>query len=110
MVDRVYVAKKPGLAPEETSLLADCRAFLGLTGLERIRIWNRYDAENIDAALFDYARRTVFSEPQLDESPTGRHLTVPRRCLPWSRCRDSLTSGRIRRPSASRCSAGGSAP
>lgn len=43
------------------------RAFLGLTGLERIRIWNRYDAENIDAALFDYARRTVFSEPQLDE-------------------------------------------
>ena len=67
MVDRVYVAKKPGLAPEETSLLADCRAFLGLTGLERIRIWNRYDAENIDAALFDYARRTVFSEPQLDE-------------------------------------------
>ena len=66
MVYRVFVEKRPGLAPECASLLADCRSFLGLTGLERVRIWNRYDAEGLDAALFERAKRTVFSEPQLD--------------------------------------------
>ncbi|MBE6939430.1 MAG: phosphoribosylformylglycinamidine synthase [Ruminococcaceae bacterium] len=66
MVYRVYVTKKPGLAPEAASLLADCRSFLGLQQLEDIRLWNRYDAEGIDAALFDYAKGTVFSEPQID--------------------------------------------
>ena len=36
---------------------------------------NRYDAENIDKALFDSAVNTVFSEPQVDnvsyEVPVG---------------------------------------
>lgn len=31
-----------------------------------MRIWNRYDVEGIDEALFAYATNTVFSEPQLD--------------------------------------------
>ena len=69
MVYRVFVTKKPGLAPEETSLLADCRSSLGLTGLEKIRIWNRYDAEGLEEDLFRYARTTVFSEPQIDDIP-----------------------------------------
>ena len=34
--------------------------------MEDVRIINRYDAENIDPELFDYAKKTVFSEPQLD--------------------------------------------
>ena len=66
MVYRVYVTKKPGLAPEDAALLADCRSFLGLSGLTAVKLWNRYDAEDIDATLFDYAKRTVFSEPQID--------------------------------------------
>ena len=66
MVYRVYVTKKPGLAPEEAALLADCRSFLGLSGLTAVKLWNRYDAEDMDATLFDYAKRTVFSEPQID--------------------------------------------
>ena len=66
MVYRVCVEKKPGLAPECASLLSDCRSFLDLEGLERVRIWNRYDAEGMDRDLFDYACTTVFSEPQLD--------------------------------------------
>ena len=66
MVYRVCVEKKPGLAPECASLLSDCRSFLDLKGLERVRIWNRYDAEGMDKDLFDYACTTVFSEPQLD--------------------------------------------
>ena len=66
MVYRVCVEKKPGLAPECAGLLSDCRSFLNLTGLENVRIWNRYDAEGMDKDLFDYACTTVFSEPQLD--------------------------------------------
>ena len=66
MVYRVCVEKKPGLAPECASLLSDCRSFLDLKGLENVRIWNRYDVEGIDEALFAYATSTVFSEPQLD--------------------------------------------
>ena len=66
MVYRVCVEKKPGLAPECASLLSDCRSFLDLRGLANVRIWNRYDVEGIDEALFAYATNTVFSEPQLD--------------------------------------------
>ncbi len=66
MVYRVYVTKKPGLAPEAASLLSDCRSFLGLSGLTDVKLWNRYDAEGLDEALFEYAKATVFSEPQLD--------------------------------------------
>ena len=66
MVYRVFVEKKPGLAPEAASLLADVRSFLGLTALEDLRILNRYDVEDIEEGLFTYAKTTVFSEPQLD--------------------------------------------
>ena len=66
MVYRVFVEKKPGLAPEAASLLADIRSFLGLTALEDLRILNRYDVEDIEEGLFHYAKTTVFSEPQLD--------------------------------------------
>ena len=66
MVYRVFVEKKPGLAPEAAGLLSDSRSFLGLTALENVRILNRYDVEGIEEGLFSYAVNTVFSEPQLD--------------------------------------------
>ncbi|MBE6913639.1 MAG: phosphoribosylformylglycinamidine synthase, partial [Ruminococcaceae bacterium] len=66
MVYRVFVEKKPGLAPEAAGLLSDCRSFLNLTALNAVRILNRYDVEGIDENLFSYAKSTVFSEPQLD--------------------------------------------
>ena len=66
MVFRVYVEKKPGLAPEAASLLSDARSFLGLQSLTGVRILNRYDVEDIAEELFAYAKTTVFSEPQLD--------------------------------------------
>ena len=34
--------------------------------LDNIRILNRYDVDHIDEQLFNYAKDTVFSEPQLD--------------------------------------------
>ncbi len=67
MVYRIYVEKKKGLANEAKSLLSDIKAFLGIEGIEDVRVVNCYDAENIDAELFDYCKKTVFSEPQLDD-------------------------------------------
>ncbi|MBO5500890.1 MAG: hypothetical protein J6A48_02590, partial [Clostridia bacterium] len=65
MVYRIYVEKKPELANEARALLSDANAFLGIKGLEKVRLINRYDVENITEELFDYAVGTVFSEPQL---------------------------------------------
>ena len=66
MVYRIFVEKKKELANEAKALLADARNLLGIAGLTDVRLLNRYDAENISPELFDYAVRTVFSEPQLD--------------------------------------------
>ncbi|MBE6556525.1 MAG: phosphoribosylformylglycinamidine synthase, partial [Ruminococcaceae bacterium] len=66
MVYRVYVEKKKELANEAASLKEEIRSLLRIDSVEDVRILNRYDVENIDKALFDYAVSTVFSEPQLD--------------------------------------------
>ena len=66
MVYRVFVEKKSELAHEAKALLGEVNAFLGIKTLEKVRVINRYDAENITPELFEYAKKTVFSEPQLD--------------------------------------------
>ncbi len=66
VVYRIYVEKRPELANEARSLYRDVRETLGIKSLEKLRLFNRYDVENISEELFGYARRTVFSEPQLD--------------------------------------------
>ena len=66
MVYRVFVEKKEGLTHEANALFADAKGLLGVVGLEKVRVLNRYDAENISEELFSYAIKTVFSEPQLD--------------------------------------------
>ena len=76
MVYRVYVEKKEGQTHEASSLLKEIRDFLQIHSLTGLRVLNRYDAENIDEALFRYAVNTVFSEPQVDnvsyEVPQGQ--------------------------------------
>ena len=67
MVYRVYVEKKCGLDNEARALLSEIKTFLGIDSVEKLRLLNRYDAENITKELFDYAIGTVFSEPQLDD-------------------------------------------
>nr|AIF26055.1 putative phosphoribosylformylglycinamidine synthase [uncultured bacterium Ad_125_D08] len=67
MVYRVYVEKKLGFDHEAAALHEELRSFLGLAGLAGVRILNRYDVENIDAALFDDAVENVFSEPMVDD-------------------------------------------
>ncbi len=80
MVYRVFVEKKKELANEAKSLLGDARSLLGIQSLEDVRVFNRYDAENITEELFNYAIKTVFSEPQLDiataELTAGDDATV----------------------------------
>ncbi len=66
MVYRVYVEKKQELANEAKSLLSDVKTFLGIQSLDNVRLFNRYDVENIEKELYEYAKTTVFSEPQLD--------------------------------------------
>ena len=66
MVLRIFVEKKPGLDNEARALENDAKTLLGIRGLEKVRLLNRYDAENISEELFRYAVKTVFSEPQLD--------------------------------------------
>ena len=68
MVYRIFVEKKKELANEAKALLTEARDILGIKGLEDIRLINRYDAEGIERDLFEYAVRTVFFEPQLDNA------------------------------------------
>ena len=86
MVDRLFVEKKPGFDNEARALLKDARSFLGLTRLTGLRLFNRYDVEGLDAALFARARATVFSEPQLDdvydELPEGEGVVFASEYLP----------------------------
>ncbi len=66
MVYRIFVEKKKELANEANALLGDAKNLLGIKNLTDVRVINRYDAENITKELFNYAVKTVFSEPQLD--------------------------------------------
>ena len=66
MVYRIYVEKKPGLAHEAAALLKELRDNLGITRLTGLRLYNRYDVEELSPELFARCVPLVFSEPQLD--------------------------------------------
>ena len=74
MVYRVFVEKKEGLDNEAKGLLNEAKTLLGMERLENVRLFNRYDAENITEDLFRYAVKTVFSEPQLDTASPSVQL------------------------------------
>lgn len=67
MVYRIFVEKKSGLDNEAAALLHEAVSILRTEGLERVRLLNRYDVENIEEGLFERSKKTVFSEPQLDD-------------------------------------------
>ena len=66
MVYRIYVEKKGAYAQEAEALCRELNSFLGIAGLKRVRVLNRYDAESITREQFEAAIPTVFSEPQVD--------------------------------------------
>ena len=65
-VKRIYVEKKRPYAVEASHLKEDILDFLGVAGIEDVRILIRYDVENISEDVFEKACRTVFSEPPVD--------------------------------------------
>ena len=67
MVKRIYVEKKSEFSVEAKGLLKDLKENLLLENLEDLKIVNRYDVEGINDEIFEKAKNTVFSEPQVDE-------------------------------------------
>jgi len=65
-VKRIYVEKKPGFDIEARRLLVDLRDNLGISGLESLRVINRYDVEGITDDEYLRARETIFAEPPVD--------------------------------------------
>ena len=78
MVYRAYVEKKNGLDNEARSLRNELVSLLGIESLEKVRVLNRYDIENIEKELFDYSKGTVLSEPQLDDISENPDLECDR--------------------------------
>ncbi len=65
-VKRIFVEKKKGFDVSAQHLFTDCKDYLGITGLEAVRICIRYDIEGITDSDYLAARTTIFSEPPID--------------------------------------------
>lgn len=66
-VFRCFVEKRPGFAVEAAGLLGELKGPLGLERLTGVRVLNRYDVEGVDRPVYDAARTTILSEPQVDD-------------------------------------------
>ncbi len=65
-VKRIYVEKKEPFAVKAKELKEELGSYLGIAGVNEVRVFIRYDVENISDGIFDMACRTVFSEPPVD--------------------------------------------
>ncbi len=66
IVRRIYVEKKEPFAVKAKELYEEIGSFLGIR-TEGVRVFIRYDVENITDEIFEKACRTVFSEPPVDD-------------------------------------------
>ncbi len=80
-VYRCFVEKKPGFDVEAAGLLGELRGQLGIEGLTGVRLFNRYDVQGVDDAVYQAARTTVFSEPQCDVIYDEHLPELPARCV-----------------------------
>ncbi len=76
-VFRCYVEKRPGFDVEAAKTLRELRDQLGIAGLTGLRLFNRYDVEGVDEAVYQAAKPTVFSEPQCDHIYDERLPQLP---------------------------------
>ncbi len=74
-VRRIYVEKKEPYAVKARELHEEIGSFLGIRA-EGVRVFIRYDVENISDDIFARACRTVFSEPPVDDLYQER-LEIP---------------------------------
>ncbi|MDR1042945.1 MAG: phosphoribosylformylglycinamidine synthase, partial [Clostridiales Family XIII bacterium] len=66
MIKRIFVEKRSGFDVEARDLMKELRENLAIRNIRTVRVFNRYDVENVSAGTFDKAAKTVFSEPGLD--------------------------------------------
>ncbi len=78
-VFRCFVRKRPGFDVEAAGLCRDLREQLGIRELDRVAVLHRYDVEGVSAEVYEQAKGTVFSEPQVDEVCDG---DFPRPAVP----------------------------
>ena len=60
MVFRIYIEKKEPYAVEAKGVLSDIQKTLGINSLEKVRIFNRYDIEDISEENYDRSRDIIF--------------------------------------------------
>ncbi len=65
-VKRIYVEKKEPFAVKARELKEELLSYLGIEGVEDVRVFIRYDVENLSDEVFEKACRTIFSEPPVD--------------------------------------------
>ena len=63
---RFYAEKRPGFDVEAESLSATLKTYLNITGLEKVRILNRYDIQGLADENTAKAGNLIISEPQCD--------------------------------------------
>lgn len=65
-VRRIYVEKKEPFAVKARELKEEIRGYLNIAGIREVRVFIRYDVENLSEDTFEAACRIVFSEPPVD--------------------------------------------
>lgn len=65
-VKRIYVEKKEEYAVKANELKEDLVTYLGLHGIDKVRVFIRYDIENLSEDTYKKACKMVFSEPPID--------------------------------------------
>ncbi len=66
-VRRIYVTKKENYAVKDRELFVDIRDYLGIRKITGVKVYIRYDVENISDETYKEALGTVFSEPPVDK-------------------------------------------
>lgn len=66
-VYRCYAEKRPGFDVEAGKVLKELKEQLGIEALEGLRIICRYDVDQVEKAVYEMAKPTVFSEPMVDD-------------------------------------------
>lgn len=65
-VKRIFVEKKEPFAVKAKELQEEIVSFLRVESVKKVRIFMRYDVENISEEVFEKACKSVFSEPPVD--------------------------------------------
>ncbi len=65
-VKRIYVEKKKPFAVKARELKEEIQSYLNIRGVEDVRVFIRYDVENVSEETFESACGIVFSEPPVD--------------------------------------------